>query len=312
MRLGSSRTHTYVAHRGYIKSGGKYIDLRCYSGLGLLPISLPSSLPSFSLAGTSATTTTATTTITGKIAATSVVTETSQHPWPIPSKLVKRIKELEFVDMAELVPDNWRYEEEEASKCCHQPKRQRRGPVSDILLWVECYSLLVEVLCTTSPGKMAQFMSYQRTIVRAQRTFTGDGWITYDTCYRRKAAATKSLEWGQVDFNLYNETFTGRAKSIARCKYCSSEHHAAGDCRYAPEHGRLAMSPRQAYARFESSRPSDNICHLFNHKAGNRCRFSPCKFSHSCTECQGSHPASQCRSRPTSKGGRFESPRGRR
>jgi len=27
---------------------------------------------------------------------------------------------------------------------------------------------------------------------------------------------TKSLDWGQVDFTLYNEIFTGRAKPIAR------------------------------------------------------------------------------------------------
>ena len=34
----------------------------------------------------------------------------------------------------------------------------------------------------------------------------------YDTCYRRKAANNKSLEWGKVDFNLYNETFTEEPK----------------------------------------------------------------------------------------------------
>ena len=231
------------------------------------------------------------------------------RPWPLPKKLVKRILELEFVDMAELVPDSWQYTEEDQPKCCHQPKRQRRGPVADILLWVECFSYMVEVLTTGHPQKTPEFMAYQRTIVRAQRSFSGEGWITYDTCFRRKAAATKSLDWGQVDFTLYNETFTGRAKAISRCKFCSSEHHTSTECQFAPEAKQSTSSRPTSYTRFESSRPSTNICHLYNNRTGNRCRFNPCKFTHTCTECSGSHPASQCRSKhPPSKFSRSDSP----
>ena len=123
--------------------------------------------------------------------------------WALPAKLVKRILDLEYVDMAELVPDSWRFQEEEASKCCHQPKRHRRGPITNILLWVECYTSMVEVLCSAHPGKVAEFLSYLQTIVRAQRTFVGDGWVTYDMCFRRKAAAAKSLEWGQEEFTRH-------------------------------------------------------------------------------------------------------------
>ena len=54
--------------------------------------------------------------------------------------------------------------------------------------------------------------------------------LIYDTCFRRRAALTKSLEWEQVDFSLYNETFTGRARPICRCTRCSSEHHIEMEC----------------------------------------------------------------------------------
>ena len=37
-----------------------------------------------------------------------------------------------------------------------------------------------------------------------------------------------------IDFNLYNETFTGRTKVLARCSHCASEMHSSGDCAYAP------------------------------------------------------------------------------
>jgi hypothetical protein len=54
------------------------------------------------------------------------------------------------------------------------------------------------------PRKTPQFMAYQRTIVRAQKSFVGEGWVTYDSCYRRKASLIKSLDWATVDFTLYN------------------------------------------------------------------------------------------------------------
>ena len=65
----------------------------------------------------------------------------SQNPCHVkctfnPQKILKRIRELDYIEMAELVPDNWRYGEEK-QKCCHQTRcSQCRGPVSDILLWI--------------------------------------------------------------------------------------------------------------------------------------------------------------------------------
>ena len=279
-------------------------------GLGLLP-TFPacSLLPTFTT-GVIPSVATPTTPTTGAGLPT---VETEHHSWPLPTKLIKRILDLEYIDMVDLIPDSWRLQEEEPSKCCHQSKRQRRGPVTDILLWVECYATMVEVLATKYPSKMPGLMSYQRTIVRAHRTFQGDSWATYDTCYRRKAAARKSLDWGAVDFTLYNETFAGRAKVVVRCKFCSSEHHTSAECVYAPPEQSVRPPPQRQ--RYDSSRAANHTCLLFNHQLGNRCRFNPCRFSHSCSECHGSHPASQCRSRqPPSKTSRTDSPprRGRR
>ncbi len=90
---------------------------------------------------------------------------------------------------------------------------------------VQC---LVPVLSTKFPKKTLQLMAYQRIL-------TGDGWITYDSCYRRKAALVKSLDWGVINFTLYNETFTGRAKPLPRCRHCSSEHHPSHACSYGPD-----------------------------------------------------------------------------
>ena len=68
-----------------------------------------------------------------------VPTTSYSYPQELPSKLVKKILDLEFVEMAELVPNSWK-EEEANYQCCstHTPRTPRRGPVTNILLWVEC------------------------------------------------------------------------------------------------------------------------------------------------------------------------------
>lgn len=70
--------------------------------------------------------------------------------------------------MAELVPDHWRHQEESnVSKCCHQAKRLKRGPVTDILLWADCYASIVSVLVEKYPHRAQGFMAYLQTILKA-------------------------------------------------------------------------------------------------------------------------------------------------
>ena len=162
----------------------------------------------------------------------------AENPCPshvaLPPKLVQKILSLEFIEMAELVPESWGADVE-PSLCCHQGRRlSRRGPVTDILLWLECYSSLVAALATRYPQHIGDFMAYQATIIKAHRNFEGTAWVVYDRCYRRRAAARKSLEWAKIDTALYNEAFTGRARSVPRCQYCLSLDHADYECPASP------------------------------------------------------------------------------
>ena len=164
---------------------------------------------------------------------------------PIPTKLRCRILDLEFVKMHDLLPEVW--EVETSHSCCPGSRRQtRRGPVQDILLWTECFSSLVAILGSAHPDHIADFMAYQRSIVRASRIFEGTAWVVYDRCYRRRAALTKDLNWSVQHTAPYNEAFTGRACTIPRCTHCLSENHAVGDCpdrpQGLPHHSRQALT----------------------------------------------------------------------
>ena len=63
------------------------------------------------------------------------------------------------------MPELWKFMEEEVS-CCHQNRSSCRGPATDILLRVECYSTLVAVLPLQYPTKVPQIMAHQKTILK--------------------------------------------------------------------------------------------------------------------------------------------------
>ena len=100
-------------------------------------------------------------------------------------------------------------------------------PITDISQWAERYTA---ILRTRFPDKATEFWAYLATIVRAERNYEGQRWVTHDRHYRREALARKDLNWSVTDSRLYNESFTGRAKSIERCSYCLQDDHIGSNC----------------------------------------------------------------------------------
>ena len=222
---------------------------------------------------------------------------------PIPTKLRARILELDFIEMNELLPEAW--DIEASYSCCPSSRRQtRRAPIQDILLWTECYSSLVAILGSAHPHHIADFMAYQRSIVRASRIFEGNAWVVYDRCYRRRAALTKDLNWSVQCTSLYNEAFTGRARTIPRCGHCLSENHSQANCPDLPQgqpapqrqapmlHTDPQTSPAQRPRIPAPPAPtSASYCRLFNQVL---CRSRRCRFQHLCNLCSLPHPEQVC------------------
>ncbi len=70
------------------------------------------------------------------------------------------------------------------------------------------------------PGKAPELLAYQALIIQAERNYEGHQWAAYDRQYCREALSRRDLNWSVPDPRLYNEVFTGRARSIPRCTYC--------------------------------------------------------------------------------------------
>ena len=125
---------------------------------------------------------------------------------------------------------------------------------------------------------------YQRTIIRAARNFEGLAWVSYDICYRRKAARCRDLHWSRVDSV---EALTGRARSVPRCSLCLSPHHWSEQCTFTPV-GSVQVGVQQSTGVSVTPSSSRGIggggqwCGLYNRAGGDACRFRNCRFPHHC------------------------------
>ena len=147
----------------------------------------------------------------------------------IPPKRKKKILDIEFVDMSELLPDGWRQQEDETRRCCITEERtcDRHHTVGRVLCNIGggigreiphesaqedeirrcCITeertcdrhhtvgrVLVGVLAEKYPMKVPGLMSHMKCVLKASRSYQGEAWVSYDIAYRRQAAYRKSLD----------------------------------------------------------------------------------------------------------------------
>ena len=62
---------------------------------------------------------------------------------PVPERVVKN---LEFVEMNELMPESWLVEKEETSRFTLSLPKRRSGHVTNIMQWLLCFGMIVGVL----------------------------------------------------------------------------------------------------------------------------------------------------------------------
>ena len=236
----------------------------------------------------------------------------------LPIKTVKKILDLEFLEMAEVTMDP------EPAMGPGKLPPPGRLPITDISQWLERFSLMAATLVTRFPDKAPEFFAYQATIIRAERNYESGHWVSYDRQYRREALARKNLDWSVPDPRLFSEAFTGRARSIPRCTFCLRDDHTGQNCPSNPDRAwsgwfpgptswavpSQAWSPKSAPLppRQELGSPLE-VCRRFNE---GRCRLAAkCRYLHTCKECGNKgHPAVTCPRSQHLPPGRSRSPRG--
>ena len=148
---------------------------------------------------------------------------------PIPQKVVKRILELAFVEMGDLMPEVWMREEEEASVSRNVlilPKK-RVGPVTDIGQWVQRFASFVSVLSTRYPKAVPELMA---TIVKCSKDYHGVAWAQYDRGFRKQMATLRDLRWSRINPTLFSLCFSGKVRRNTMCNWCLAQSYDTDSC----------------------------------------------------------------------------------
>ena len=139
-----------------------------------------------------------------------------------------------------------------------RPPLPARPPVHDISVLVEKYLVMAALLAARFPEKAPELFAYQASIVRAERNFVDRRWVAYDWCFRRESLAQKSLDWSVPNARLYNEAFTGWARTLPRCSFWIQEHHVVQYCPRNPNqtaNGRDGVKTQLSPNRYRGSSP---------------------------------------------------------
>ena len=195
---------------------------------------------------------------------------------PVPLKLVNKIESGEFVDMDDLLPDKLGSTRPQMHDDQSTTTKSRRRSVTNILEWIQCFSVYIAVITRKQPERIQDLLGYQSRILEAHLEYAGDYWLGYDRRFRLEAAASNNTNWSTIDTNLWSIAFSGKAKST-RCKYCFCITHSSADCNWAPD-----PQPTRPYNPQQRAR--HRICFKWNNVPG-RCPVQGCKFDHMCLLC---------------------------
>ena len=215
---------------------------------------------------------------------------------PVPQKLVAKIQSGEFVDMAELLPDRMglsaaRNDLATDEKEGKQGSKSKRRQVTNILEWVQCFSIYMAVVSEKHPDRIKDLLGYQALIVEARMEYDSETWLGYDRRFRQTVAATPDAVWARIDPTLWNMAFTGQARA-QRCKFCFSLTHQSHDCDWAPMPHTVPPSASNTQRgnvgptqKANNRRPNTQICYSWNHTPDPKCIFPDCKYNHVCLHC---------------------------
>ena len=205
----------------------------------------------------------------------------------VSKKLYDKMLRWEFIDLSELRV--WSHSEkvvleEETQRVVVLPgfevTQAKHRPVTDVLVWIQCFVRYVAAMALKYPGSMPGMMSHLLVVVRAASEVEGTAWRMYDEAFREKMAAKGIKEWEGMDVQLYQELCGGRLRKVVGQVKDGKVSSVSGVKRVGQE-----------------KRPA--VCWLFNE---GKCVYSAkCKFPHVCELCGASHPKTRCTGQSSKK-----------
>lgn len=198
---------------------------------------------------------------------------------------IKLSLSVQFLDLADLLPDNIRAQEIEPQaflegKLVVAGSKKRIVEIEDIVTWIEAFTIFSMILCNSFPARWKDLNQYKLLIIQTAKRFPGKSWLNYDVAFRKDAAATGSTDWSRMNADLFNFHTRSPASLLTTPGPATSSSST-------PAKPRVPSGSRQ----------SNQYCHSWN---DGHCRwpFGRCRFRHSCETCDRDHPSIHCLQRP--------------
>ena len=181
---------------------------------------------------------------------------TSKVP-TLPKKLLDSILAWEYIDLADLLPEQLTASTPYASsnqiivlpESSWDTRRRKKRQIPDLATWVEVFTTYLLALSSRFPEMLRDLITYQLFIVKHSKRFKYPSWLFYDEEYRKWAAANNIRNWSITNSELYSLAFTGQALAIKWCPVCQVEggnhtyelaHNYVCPC---PDHNRPELCP---------------------------------------------------------------------
>ena len=194
---------------------------------------------------------------------------------PVPTKLVKRIQDGEFIDMSELAIDRLGLplSDDNTKSVC-----SRRQPVTSIVEWAQCFSNYIALVAQTQLQRVSDLLGYQHLILEAHLQYEGDGWVAYNRHFRQIAATYPEVLRARRNMDLWNIAFAGH-QCKPYCQHCFGSTHFSEECSGTPD---TAGAPTREKGTGSSKLRTKRICRDWNFFPQPHCPYPGCRFTHIC------------------------------
>lgn len=212
--------------------------------------------------------------------------------------LKKKIKNDEFVEMADLLPsaDVSSSKDDVVMKLSDNGVRfakARAVKFISIEQWNQAFSvyqsIYIETATTLAEAILLskQLLTYQRDINTFARR--RESWFLYDKHFRKDRAASSDItSFADIRHDLLLDLNSSNNRKSAERYYGSNRDNYRGD--NFRSNRRFSSGANNNRGR---ENPSSGVCFAFNEE-GKRCTRTRCQFKHQCSKCGAYHPSFLC------------------
>ena len=221
---------------------------------------------------------------------------------PLSPKLIKSMREKEYVDLNTLLPNSLydtmaspsfslkvqpgSYGDESVSLTQTRRSTQK---ISTFDNWLEAWNIFIRSMVHFHPHLAPELLAYQESFCSLNRSYAFQACYRYDVAFRMNIARNHFLSWARLDEYAFNKFLRCAppvpATSQYHCYRCRSVGHFAANCPY-----QLNSAPKQNFRPLQGT--NQTPCRHFNNSQS--CKDQNCPWQHICNRCGGQHPGSSC------------------